>query len=36
MPIELLVPVFIFLLGFAVAMSASSLGLQRLEEKNRK
>jgi hypothetical protein len=32
MPAEVIVPLFIFLLGFVVSMSSSALGIQRLEE----
>lgn len=34
MPIELLVPIGIFVLGVLVAISASSLGIERLVQKN--
>jgi hypothetical protein len=36
MPIELLVPITIFLLGIVVAIRLSSLGVERIIEGNKK
>jgi hypothetical protein len=36
MPIELLVPIAIFLLGMVVSISLSSLGIERVIEGNKK
>lgn len=35
MPIELLVPITIFLLGMVVSISLSSLGIERIVEANK-
>jgi len=36
MPIELLVPIAIFVLGMVVSISLSSLGIERVIESNKK
>lgn len=36
MPVELLVPVVIFSLGVVVAVSLSSMGIERIVEQNKK
>lgn len=36
MPIELLVPIAIFVLGIVVSVSLSSLGIERIVEGNKK
>ncbi len=36
MPVELLVPVVIFALGVVVAVSLSSMGIERIVEQNKK
>jgi hypothetical protein len=36
MPIELLVPIFIFSLGVVIAISLSSAGIERIVESNNK
>ncbi len=36
MPVELLVPVVIFALGVVVAISLSSMGIERIVEQNKK
>jgi hypothetical protein len=36
MPIELLVPITIFLLGIVVSVSLSSIGIERIVEGNKK
>lgn len=36
MPIELLVPIIIFVLGIVVSVNLSSLGIERVVEANKK
>jgi hypothetical protein len=36
MPIELLVPIFVFSLGIVIAISLSSMGIERIIESNKK